>query len=102
MRHRNAEGDETREALARHYLEKTALPAAEIVFLLGFDEPNSFYRTFRTWTGVTPDRVRHLQTSVEREGERPQFRLGGADIDLGRVQTRIATREQRASAFEPH
>jgi AraC-like DNA-binding protein len=49
---------ETREALARHYLEKTELPAAEISFLLGFDEPNSFYRAFRTWTGNTPDRVR--------------------------------------------
>jgi AraC-like DNA-binding protein len=52
---------ETREALARHYLENTALPAAEISFLLGFDEPNSFYRAFRTWTGTTPDRVRHLR-----------------------------------------
>lgn len=50
---------ETREALARHYLERTALPTAEISFLLGFDEPNSFYRAFRTWTGTTPDAVRH-------------------------------------------
>lgn len=49
---------ETRESLARHYLEKTALPAAEISFLLGFDEPNSFYRAFRAWTGTTPDSVR--------------------------------------------
>ncbi|WP_254435071.1 AraC family transcriptional regulator [Pandoraea communis] len=52
---------ETREALARHYLEKTALPAAEISFLLGFNEPNSFYRAFRNWTGTTPDSVRHVQ-----------------------------------------
>ena len=51
----------TREALARHYLEKTALPAAEISFLLGFDEPNSFYRAFRAWTGNTPDIVRHAR-----------------------------------------
>jgi AraC-like DNA-binding protein len=49
---------ETREALARHYLEKTALPASEISFLLGFDEPNSFYRAFRNWTGKTPDSIR--------------------------------------------
>lgn len=49
---------ETREALARHYLQKTLLPAAEIAFLLGFDEPNSFYRAFRAWTGTTPDSVR--------------------------------------------
>jgi AraC-like DNA-binding protein len=49
---------DTRESLARHYLEKTTLPAAEISFLLGFDEPNSFYRAFRAWTGTTPDSVR--------------------------------------------
>ncbi|MBN8885211.1 MAG: AraC family transcriptional regulator [Rudaea sp.] len=55
---------QTREALARHYLEKTALPAAEISFLLGFDEPNSFYRAFRTWTGTTPDSVRHGQNAA--------------------------------------
>lgn len=50
---------ETREQLARHYLENTALSAAEISFLLGFDEPNSFYRAFRGWTGTTPEAVRH-------------------------------------------
>lgn len=50
--------NETREALARHYLESTALPPAEISFLLGFDEPNSFYRAFRGWTGKTPDSLR--------------------------------------------
>lgn len=53
--------NETREALALHYLESTMLPAAEISFLLGFDEPNSFYRAFRGWTGKTPDSVRHPQ-----------------------------------------
>ena len=51
----------TREALARRYLETTALPAAEISFLLGFDEPNSFYRAFRTWTGTTPEAMRHAR-----------------------------------------
>jgi AraC-like DNA-binding protein len=58
---------ETREALARHYLEKTALPAAEISFLLGFDEPNSFYRAFRMWTGMTPDSVRYVQRGIDSE-----------------------------------
>ena len=48
----------TREALARHYLQQTTLPAAEISFLLGFEEPNSFYRAFSDWTGQTPDSVR--------------------------------------------
>lgn len=49
---------ETREALARHYLARTTLSLAEIAFLLGFDEPNSFFRAFRAWTGTSPDRVR--------------------------------------------
>lgn len=49
---------DTREALARHYLQKTELPTAEIAFLLGFDEPTSFYRAFRTWTGTTPETLR--------------------------------------------
>lgn len=49
---------DTRESLARHYLEKTRLATAEISFLLGFGEPSSFYRAFSDWTGQTPDRVR--------------------------------------------
>jgi AraC-like DNA-binding protein len=54
---------DTRVGLAQHYLSRTALPVAEISFLLGFDEPNSFYRAFRAWTGTTPDQVR--QSSKE-------------------------------------
>lgn len=57
---------QTRESLARHYLEKTALPTAEIAFLLGFDELSSFYRAFRSWTGTTPDSVRQLGSSLSR------------------------------------
>lgn len=50
--------DDTRTSLARHYLSATTLTIAEISFLLGFSEPNSFHRAFRTWTGSTPDAVR--------------------------------------------
>ncbi len=50
----------TREALARHYLRQTNLAAAEISFLLGFEEPNSFYRAFSDWTGQTPEKVRQM------------------------------------------
>lgn len=49
---------ETRAALARHYLQQSDLPAASISFLLGYDDPNSFYRAFHTWTGMTPDAFR--------------------------------------------
>ncbi|WP_354338449.1 AraC family transcriptional regulator [Pseudomonas kilonensis] len=43
----------THESLARHYLGETTLSGAEIAFLLGFEDPNSFYRAFQDWTGQT-------------------------------------------------
>jgi AraC-like DNA-binding protein len=48
----------TREHLARHYLAHGAMTTAEIAYLLAYEDANSFYRTFRTWTGATPDTVR--------------------------------------------
>jgi AraC-like DNA-binding protein len=48
----------TREELARHYLENSTLSGAQISFLLGFEDPNSFVRAYRSWTGKTPGRVR--------------------------------------------
>jgi AraC-like DNA-binding protein len=50
--------DSTRESLARHYLTESELSAGEISFLLGYEDPRSFYRAFRTWTGQTPQLVR--------------------------------------------
>lgn len=47
-----------REKLARHYLQNSALSGSEIAFLLGFEDPNSFYRAFHEWTGQTPDSAR--------------------------------------------
>jgi AraC-like DNA-binding protein len=49
---------ETRHALALHYLHRTRLSASEIAYLLGFEEPGSFFRAFRTWTGSTPEATR--------------------------------------------
>lgn len=49
---------DTRERLSRHYLVNTSLPYSEIAFLLGFDEPSSFFRAFREWTGTTPESLR--------------------------------------------
>jgi AraC-type DNA-binding domain-containing proteins len=51
--------NETREKLARHYLKETSLSGGEIAFLLGFEDPNSFYRAFQDWTGQTPVHTRH-------------------------------------------
>lgn len=49
---------ETREQLAKHYLARTALSCAEISFLLGYEEPNSFFRAFHDWTGDSPQSAR--------------------------------------------
>lgn len=45
---------DTRNALCRYYLGATSMTVAEIPLLLGFAEPNSFYRAFREWSGETP------------------------------------------------
>lgn len=49
----------TRERLARHYLQSSSLPHAEISLLLGYDEPSSFFRAFRQWSGSTPEALRN-------------------------------------------
>ena len=48
----------TRMRLANHYLTKTQLAITEVAFLVGYDDPNSFYPAFRSWTGMTPQDVR--------------------------------------------
>ncbi len=59
--------DTTRESLARNYLRRTQLSATEIAYLLGFEEPNSFFRAVQRWTGTTPARLRRqLVTDAAR------------------------------------
>lgn len=53
----------TRQRLAQHYLRSTKMSAAEISFLLGFDDSNSLYRAFNRWTGTTPESWRAQATS---------------------------------------
>jgi len=48
----------TREELANHYLRHSEMSGAEISFLLGFEDPNSFFRAFHAWTGATPQNAR--------------------------------------------
>ncbi|MEM9488317.1 MAG: AraC family transcriptional regulator, partial [Myxococcota bacterium] len=50
--------DQTRAQLATHYLTRTQITPAEVAFLIGYDDPNSFYPAFRNWTGMTPQAVR--------------------------------------------
>lgn len=50
--------DAVRGELAMHYLKHSSMSGAEISFLLGFEDPNSFVRAFQGWMGATPERVR--------------------------------------------
>jgi len=50
--------DDVRHVAARRLLENTELEPIDIAFLLGFAEPNSFLRAFRSWERTTPLRWR--------------------------------------------
>ena len=56
--------DATREELARYYLTHSHVSGAEIAFLLGYEDPNSFYRAFQGWTGETPEQARTTELPV--------------------------------------
>ena len=50
--------DQARHKTALSLLRAQNVEIAEIAFLLGFEEINSFSRAFRTWEGTTPHRWR--------------------------------------------
>ncbi len=50
--------DGLREELARNYLSRSNYSSGQIAFLLGYEDPNSFFRAFRSWTGQTPEVAR--------------------------------------------
>jgi AraC-like DNA-binding protein len=46
--------NDTRQELVRQYLSDGSVEITETAFLLGYEDPNSFYRAFRSWEGTTP------------------------------------------------
>lgn len=50
--------DDTRSKLAIKYLRDQKLSIEETSYLLAFRDPNSFYRAFNEWTGLTPSEAR--------------------------------------------
>ncbi|BAL26953.1 transcriptional regulator, AraC family (plasmid) [Azoarcus sp. KH32C] len=50
--------DELRRDVAIQLLTKTATPVAVIGARIGFDDPTTFYRAFKKWTGSTPGAYR--------------------------------------------
>jgi len=53
--------DDTRSELSMHYLSKGDMSIEEISYLLAYQDPNSFYRAFHGWTGMTPMEVRGMR-----------------------------------------
>ena len=52
--------DEARHQMARYYLSNSALELNEAAYLLGFEDPNSFGRAFRSWEGMPPSDWREM------------------------------------------
>ncbi|CAM3066138.1 helix-turn-helix domain-containing protein [Rariglobus hedericola] len=60
--------NETRHELVRHYLGDPTVEITEAAFLVGYEDPTSFYRAFRAWEGTTPAewRAAHLSRRAKR------------------------------------
>jgi len=50
--------DDVRRNMAVQYVEKSEISLTEISFLLGYSHLSAFCRSFKRWTGTTPQRVR--------------------------------------------
>ncbi|SHJ30216.1 transcriptional regulator, AraC family [Shimia gijangensis] len=50
--------DSVRSELSLHYLKQNDMTVEEISYLLAYQDPNSFYRAFQGWTGMTPMQAR--------------------------------------------
>lgn len=58
--------DELRTELSMHYLRRDDMNVEEISYLLAYRDPNSFYRAFHGWTGMTPLEARQSFQAVGR------------------------------------
>jgi len=50
--------DATRSELACHYLAHSAIPLAEVGYLLGYQDASAFHHAFKQWQGVGPGQYR--------------------------------------------
>jgi len=46
----------------RNSVSTQLVSVAEISFLLGYEDPNSFFRALHSWTGETPEQARAALT----------------------------------------
>jgi AraC-like DNA-binding protein len=54
--------DELRRDVAIQLLSQTNLPPAEVGARTGFEDPTTFYRAFKRWTGGSPGVYRQART----------------------------------------
>lgn len=54
---------EMRRSLAEAYILDNSLTLTEISLLLGFSEPSSFSRAFKSWTGTAPSEARQTNNN---------------------------------------
>jgi AraC-like DNA-binding protein len=52
---------EARKEMAHQYLSQPAIEINEAAYLLGYDDPNSFFRAFKAWEGTTPAQWRSVR-----------------------------------------
>lgn len=57
--------EDARRELARHYLLHSSLELNETAYLLGYEDPNSFFRAFQNWEGKTPGQWRTINKACE-------------------------------------
>jgi AraC-like DNA-binding protein len=56
--------DDVRAELSRAMLQDRSLSIADVAFFLQYSEPAAFHRSFRRWTGQTPQHYRSLKAEV--------------------------------------
>ncbi|OED00832.1 AraC family transcriptional regulator [Rhizobium sp. YK2] len=59
---------DARRDLGRHLLTDPTIDIEEIACLLGYQDTTSFYRAFREWEGMPPNRWREMKGSAPAEG----------------------------------
>lgn len=57
--------EDARRELAHHYLLHSSLELNEAAYLLGYEDPNSFFRAFHHWEGISPGQWRLIQKNSQ-------------------------------------
>lgn len=70
--------DDLRRELAEHYLQRSDLTVQAIAAYLGFTEPRSFHRSFKSWTGHTPGEFREARRGTTAGAPAPDMAVSSS------------------------